>query len=83
MKFPATLVQLAEKPPTHVQTGKIFETGSIHFMQQFPATFGSAGRKAPTSFLPFHERLAHITHVEYQWSHTTNPHSYPPIQYPL
>ena len=37
MQFPATLVQLAERPPSHGQTGKNSETGSIHFMH-FPAT---------------------------------------------
>ena len=49
MKFSATLLQLAEKPPPlSSQTGKHSETGSIHFMQ-FPATLVQLAEKpSPT-----------------------------------
>ena len=53
MQYPATLVQLAEKPLPSGQRGKNSETESIHFMQ-FPATLVQLAEKPP--FLPFCER---------------------------
>ena len=51
MQFPATLDFVAEKPPPHGQTGKIFYTGSIHFMQ-CPATLDFVAEKPPSPQRP-------------------------------
>ena len=51
MKFPATLVQVAGKPPfpASVKQGKFF-SGSMHFME-FPATLIQVAEKLPPPHL--------------------------------